>query len=787
MIKKPPQILFLIPMLCFILFLMVLYTIENVDLDFSKILEVRKPVYAENADSDTIHYFPLIFVIERLPDIELTEAWTSDSEGQLQDTFYLGDTIRYIASGENHLDEAASVDLSWGQEGPCGSTEIYSDTLILPAGTWENAHDEFTPDCAGDYEGRVKIDHVGYTSTLTTTFQVHLPSQVITNTQHAFDRCWLPTVDQMQTWWDESPYSVWNIYLGGIHYFCPSGDLTPAWVQAVAQQGWKFILTWVGPQAPCSQFIHKFSGDPGPDENYLEAYSDGITEAAAALAAAESIGISGEKIIYYDLEFYPGSDTECNQAVNIFLDGWTTWLQLQGDKSGVYASPCNSNMEDWVNVTPPPDDIWIAHWISDGFDPTATVWDVACGLPNSYWADHQRIRQYAGENTENWGGVALTIDSNVLDGEVTAITGTIPTATPLLGTQKTKYTDFSSFQIQDVDLISSQDGWVLQGNRLLITADGGETWHVITPDLDDAVIQDIKFINPALGWVAALRVNSNLSQKFEIYQTMNGGVTWVSHPFPVSMAEVSRVHLEFIDEQTGWAILRIKTGSSFSLGRLFATLDGGITWEERNTPMGEPVVFVDVNNGWMVGGPAGNQIYQTPDGGHTWYPQKLPNLPDGHAYIGQPVFGTPKNGVLPVTLFSLPRSSLLLYTTEDGGKLWRLSRNIELSPDFEAGAAIPFNLNSGRWWAATPDSNNLLTSTSLAYEPERASTTGLPPGVVKLDYVTSEVGWALIQDNQCYGDKIPEKAWEPNAFYCRSDTRLYQTNDGGTQWDEIQP
>ncbi len=785
--KKPQQIQFLIPTLGLVLLLMALYSKGDGYSGFNDSLMARKPVYAENADSGTTHYFPLIFSSGSSTEIELTSAWTSDAEGQPQDIFYLGDTIQYISGGENHLDEAASVELIWSQEGPCGTTEIYSDTLSLPAGTWQHTHNEFTPGCIGDYIGKVIIDHVGYSSTLTTTFQVHLPSQVITNTQHGFDRCWLPTVGQMQAWWDDSPYFIWNIYLGGIHYFCPSGDLTPAWVQAVAQQGWEFSLTWVGPQAPCSQFVHKFSGDPGPDENYLEAYSDGIDEAAAALAAAESIGISGEKIIYYDLEFYPSSDTECNQAVNIFLDGWTTWLQLQGDKSGVYASPCNSNIKDWVNISPPPDDVWIAHWISDGYDPTATVWDVACSLPNSYWGDHQRIRQYAGDHTATWGGVTLTIDSNVLDGEITAITGTIPTDGPLLVAQKPENPVFSSFQIREMDLISPDTGWLLLDDGLLLTEDGGNHWREVTPDFGDSAILDVKFLNEYSGWLVAHRVASTLTEQITLYITDDGGATWVSHPFPVSLTEVAAVDLEFIDEQTGWALLKINSGSSFSVGRLFATQDGGITWEERNAPMGEPVFFVDVNNGWMVGGPAGNQIYQTPDGGLTWYPQELPVLPDGHTYIGQPVFETALKGVLPVTVLGKPDSSLVLFATWDGGGTWRVAQSTVLPPGYEPGGALPFSHNSGRWWAAAPDSNNLLTATNLAYEPERVLTTGLPPGIVKLDYVTSDVGWVLIQDNQCYGDKIPEYASDPSAFYCRSDTRLYQTNDGGTHWNEVQP
>jgi photosystem II stability/assembly factor-like uncharacterized protein len=794
MMKKQPQVQHLVTIFSLVLFLVAFFAAGEGTTYTRTLLNESPPVLAADTNqNETVYiplalarragksFLPLILSGVSLPELELIGAWTSNTEGQQQDTFYLGDTIQYISSGENPGEESALAELTWSQEGPCGTTVLYSDTVILPAGSWQHNHSEITPECAGDYIGSVQIDHMGTSSTLTTTFQVHLPSQVITNTQHGFDRCWLPTVNQMQAWWDESPYYVWNIYLGGIHYFCPSEDLTTAWVQSVAQQGWKFSLTWVGPQAPCSVFIHKFSGNP------LVAFGEGKDEAAAALAAAESLGISGEKIIYYDMEFYPSSNPECNQAVNAFLEGWNVWLHLQGDFSGVYSSPCFSNIKEWASILPPPDDVWIAHWISEGYDPLATVWDVACGLPNSYWANHQRIRQYAGEHTANWGGVTLTIDSNVLDGQITEISGTVSPMGSETPASRAEYPEVSNAQIREMDLISPDMGWLLLGDRLLVGMDGGNQWREITPDIGNATIMSVAFLNEYSGWMVTHQSETTRENQFTFYKTEDGGATWVPYPFPVSMPEIAAVYLEFIDEQTGWALFKIRTGSSFSLGRLFATRDGGITWEERTAPMGEPVTFVDTEHGWMVGGPSGNQIYQTRDGGLTWRSLGLPGLPDGQAYIGRPVFETAQNGKIPVSVLSTPRSSFLIYATGDGGDSWQIMRDIELAPGFEPGEVLPFSLKDGRWWAATPDSKDLLTSANLRIEPDWASTTGLPPGVVELDFVTSEVGWALIQDNQCYGDKIPSDTPESIPFTCQSETRLFHTDDGGFQWDEIQP
>jgi hypothetical protein len=69
-----------------------------------------------------------------------------------------------------------------------------------------------------------------------------------------------------------------------------------------------------------------------------------------------------------------------------------------------------------------PDVIWPARWYhslgSGYYDPTAAVWDLGNCIPNSVWANHQRIRQYEGDHNETWGSLTLDIDSNVLDGVV---------------------------------------------------------------------------------------------------------------------------------------------------------------------------------------------------------------------------------------------------------------------------------------------------------------------------------------------------------------------------------
>jgi photosystem II stability/assembly factor-like uncharacterized protein len=710
--------------------------------------------------------------------IELTSVWTGDQNQQPKDAFFFGDPISYIAEGVNNQAQIISVDFRWEQESLCGVSEIFSDTLNLAPGSWMHVYTSTVPTCARTYTNTVQVATGGYTTTMSMNYEGRFPSGIVINTQQAFDKCALPTVGQMQTWWDNSPYVVHNIYLGGVHYACPSGTLNASWMQAVAQQGWAFILTWVGPQAPCTTYAHRISYD------LATAYSQGINEAAAALAKAESIGLSGDKILYYDMESYAGADTSCRNAVKSFLKGWTEWIQLQGDKAGAYGSPCYYMMDWWSNV-PRPDDVWIASWLTPAeYRPDATVWNVAC-MNNTYWPGQQRLRQYAGGHVETWGGVSFSIDSNVLNGEITAITTTLPASAV---TTESVLPSFTSGQVRDIGLITPEFGWALQDNRLLSTSDGGISWNDITPTLGDSAILDVEFQDSVYGWVVTPGLGPSLDGGLILFKTRDGGSTWESSMLQLPDPMIAAAYLEFIDSQTGWLVAKLSTGNNFSLGHLFATRDGGQTWEERTIPLGEPVRFVDDQHGWVAGGPTGDQLFTTGDGGLTWQAQPLTNLPTGQIFVGLPEFTTSRDGSLPVTVLASPRSAFLLYKTSDSGTTWTLLDTLPL--DTEPGTALPFSVGNGDWWAASPDTSELIRSPGPENNFTNVTKTNLPTGIIKLDFLSEQVGWALVQDGVCQGDKTSLGQAIPAGVYpfeCRLISRIFITQDGGLNWTEITP
>jgi hypothetical protein len=223
-----------------------------------------------------------------------------------------------------------------------------------------------------------------------------------------FDACTAPSVQNMAAWL-ASPYRTIGTYLGGDNWACDYGNFTADWVQQVAAMGWRFIPIWVGPQAPCTGITGAVTIDPA------DATAQGQSEAASAVATAQSFGYGSGTPIYFDMEGYDNSDTACSQAVLSFLDGWTEGLHAAGYLSGVYSS-AGSGMVDLASEYgqpgyASPDDVWIADW--NGSPQLTDPY-----VPDADWADNQRLHQYYGGHNETWGGITLNIDNDSIGGDV---------------------------------------------------------------------------------------------------------------------------------------------------------------------------------------------------------------------------------------------------------------------------------------------------------------------------------------------------------------------------------
>lgn len=165
------------------------------------------------------------------------------------------------------------------------------------------------------------------------------------------------------------------------------------------------VPIWVGPQAPCTGYSHRFSS------NATTAYAQGRSEASAAYTALLNLGIGSDSPVVYDLEGYDTLNSGCVAAAKAFIRGWVEYLHAAPAQSaGVYGSSCSSGLDGFWSNSPRPDWIWGANW-----NLVESTSNLAC-IGATHWSNRQRHKQYRGAHNETWNGISIQVDSDCANG-----------------------------------------------------------------------------------------------------------------------------------------------------------------------------------------------------------------------------------------------------------------------------------------------------------------------------------------------------------------------------------
>ena len=158
--------------------------------------------------------------------------------------------------------------------------------------------------------------------------------------------------------------------------------------------------------------------------SYAAARAQGVVEADKNATDAAALGIGAGSTLWYDLEGFDLTHTNCRESALAFVSSWVTRTKELGYVAGVYSSAGSGiKMLDDARLTRPgqfalPDRIWIARW--DGIANTSTSYIAEDG-----WRPGGRMKQFRGGHNETWGGVTINIDSNYLE-----LSGTTTTVVP---------------------------------------------------------------------------------------------------------------------------------------------------------------------------------------------------------------------------------------------------------------------------------------------------------------------------------------------------------------------
>jgi photosystem II stability/assembly factor-like uncharacterized protein len=338
--------------------------------------------------------------------------------------------------------------------------------------------------------------------------------------------------------------------------------------------------------------------------------------------------------------------------------------------------------------------------------------------------------------------------------------------------------------------MSANAGWALTNNALYRSDDAGDSWQDITPPATEARwIGDVFFLNESLGWVESSTGQTQEVEeepRVEIFRTLDGGQTWIPSILPDQRSLSSGTtptYLNFADEMHGWLALSGESNANFSYGELFKTTDGGLTWTRLpDPPAGAPVHFVSATNGWMAGGPAGDELYATSDGGQSWQPLVV-DLPPAYAARSKavsyevPTFTSPEHGTLAVTVTgNRDDAALLFYTTEDGGRSWSVSSVFPSSSPIEFGQRIPSDVvGESLFFGADPQGRRVYIATNRGQATRTTDPQDLPQGVNAIDFSSSSFGWAIVDDVVCAGEKTG----------CSRTSELLRTTDQGAAWRRL--
>ncbi len=192
------------------------------------------------------------------------------------------------------------------------------------------------------------------------------------------------------------------------------------------------------------------------------------------------------------------------------------------------------------------------------------------------------------------------------------------------------------------------------GNDVIFhTVDGGRTWRMVPVSVDGyAYVMD--FINARDGWAVSGRPSQNLQdQTWDVDRSTDGGKAWTkvgSFKLPDYPNNAF-----FLNATTGWI-----TGSTFDRDHrrgtayLFATRDGGRTWQLQVLPVPPGLTISGDHFGALFAGGTG----------------------DDKAYAPKLLKGL--DVMIPVRYDTNNDAGVLFYATHDGGTTWTYTTPVRL-------------------------------------------------------------------------------------------------------------
>jgi hypothetical protein len=331
-------------------------------------------------------------------------------------------------------------------------------------------------------------------------------------------------------------------------------------------------------------------------------------------------------------------------------------------------------------------------------------------------------------------------------------------------------------EIKGARLVSGGDGFVWSTRHVVWTPDGGRTWSDITPLLPNAAVRIdfVAFQDNTNGW-ALLSSPSRQGTDVALASTSDRGATWVMKQVPLSEIDEQmysgRAAASFVDSSVGWIMLRLGSSSNASIGTLFATADSGNTWTRLpDPPAGDPILFTSAKDGWIAGGPGGDDLFATRDGGWSWSRVDISGPIDidrsSEPVFDLPTFQSDSVGSLLVTYTAPTGSALAQFRTSDGGVSWQAARTIPVAARLGLGVKAQYSVIDASRYVFFEARNGRISSTHIGTSLTRKEG-AFAEGAV------DQIAWS--------------SAFDDSTAWVVASGRVLATGDGGLHWIDVTP
>lgn len=268
----------------------------------------------------------------------------------------------------------------------------------------------------------------------------------------------------------------------------------------------------------------------------------------------------------------------------------------------------------------------------------------------------------------------------------------------------TRVTSPPPLSLNDLAMVTSQNGWGLAPGRVVVTHNGGHTWRNVTPSgfpVNSAHLLGVGSIAAAFPTARRGIIAQERTSTIRVWRTIDAGAHWTMATWRAPESIRLRYFFEgsllmqFANADDGLLILSAPGNPGSSSDAVLATTDGGLHWHlHHNTKKisatylspSPTTAFGDISglslspSGWglasintMIWGRA--WVLTTDSGGRSWASDTLPLPPvvtyDSVNEGAQAVQGT-QGGWLWLSLYNnhTDKQQWLVEHTTDGGAQW---------------------------------------------------------------------------------------------------------------------